>query len=121
MTEETVEPKKSKRANKLWYVGLALSAVFVVFMAGRDLGLFGVNVGGYVGTVNPQSMELASGICDGSFAAANNLKLESIQVLVGIHDQGDGFTTDTVICKYEQEQSVPYMIIYEDGEFYDYQ
>ena len=120
MTDET-EPKKKSKHNKLWYAGLVLSAAFLVFMVGRDLGLFGLNVSGYVGTVNPQSMELATMICAGDFAQSLNLDLQSVQVLVGTHDTGDGYTTDTVICKYQDEQTVPYMIVYKDGEFYDYQ
>src|SRR5688572_2414368 len=99
----------------LWRAATAIAFVLLVsFAYSAAVVEFGLGV-----HVNPQSQAIGDSLCAG-VAEYFEYDLVGTRVTTGL-DMGDGVTTDTLVCDFTPNGTIPFMLIYDDGEFITYQ
>jgi hypothetical protein len=110
--------KESKKKKAAIWAGIFVAAAYCVGASGMELGLFGVSVDAHVNKIQEQSKEIGPALC-ASVAEDESLKLKGTQILAGMHTES--YQSDTLICHFEDGQTIPFMLIYDkDGNFEQY-
>jgi hypothetical protein len=98
----------------LWRLATTVAFVLLVtFAYSAAVTEFGPGV-----AVNPQSQEIANNLC-AEVGEYFDWPVAGVRVTAGIN-VGDGQTTDTVVCDFAPNGTLPYTIFYQDGEFAGY-